>query len=536
MRFPSRRLVPPVLALGLTSAVCLGAPAPPAAASGASGRPLVTTEAGRVRGVDHGAYRTFAGIPYAAPPVGELRWRLPAPARPWSGVRDADRPGSPCPQAASREVRGGSTDEDCLYLNVTVPRTDRHLPLPVVVWLHGGGFLSGAGSSYDAHRMVERGNVVVVTLNYRLGIFGGFGYPGLAGSGDFGLADQQAALRWVRRNAVAFGGDRHNVTLAGESAGGMSTCTQLTSPSAAGLFAKAVVQSGACTVGFGKNAVYPGVGDFSPWTSLPAVQSAGRQAAGTLGCAQASRALSCLRAKPAAELLRANQDFQQVSYGTPLVPRRPATALRDGRFHRVPVLQGDNRDEMRAYVAALQQNQPITAESYRALLQDTFGDRAGRFAAVYSPTAYGTPALAWAALNTDRVFACPTLAADRLLARHTTAYAYEFADRDAPGVGYPRSPELPLGAAHATELPYLFDLGGRHASFTRAQDALATDMLDSWTAFARNGAPAGRRLAPWPQVTAGAAAPYVQQLDTGAGAIHRVDLAAEHHCRLWPQG
>ncbi|MFE3769395.1 carboxylesterase family protein [Streptomyces sp. NPDC057579] len=158
-------------------------------------------------------------------------------------------------------------------------------------------------------------------------------------------------------------------------------------------------------------------------------------------------------------------------------------------------------------------------------------------AAVYSPSAYGTPALAWAALNTDRVFACPTLASDRQqLARHTATYAYEFADRQAPGLGYPQSPQLPLGAAHATDLPYLFDLGGRPASFTAAQNRLAAHMIDYWTAFARTGAPDHRNLPHWPQVPARATTPYVQRLDTGPGGIHRVDDAAEHHCRLWPQG
>ncbi|MFB7630361.1 carboxylesterase/lipase family protein [Streptomyces sp. NPDC056149] len=536
MRFTSRRLVPFVLAAGLAGATCLGSSAVAAAPPGPPERPVVATDAGSVRGVDHGDYRTFAGVPYAAPPVGPLRWRSPAPVRPWSGVRDADRPGSACPQTPNGEVRGGSTNEDCLYLNVTVPRTDRHRPLPVVVWLHGGGFLTGTGSSYDAHRMAVRGQVVVVTVNYRLGIFGNFGYPGLPGSGDFGLADQQAALRWVQRNAGSFDGDRHNVTLAGESAGGMSTCTQLTSPSAAGLFAKAIVQSGACAVDFGKNAVYPGVDHFSPWISSADLQSAGRQDAAKLGCAQPARALSCLRGKPAAALLSANTDFQQVSYGTPLVPQRPVTALREGRFHKVPVLQGHTRDEMRAFVATLQHQQPITADSYRALLRDTFGDRARQRAAVYSPAAYGTPALAWAALNTDRVFACPTLATGRLLARQTPTYAYEFADRQAPNVGYPESPQLPLGAAHATELPYLFDLGGRHARFTAAQDALAGQMVDYWTTFAHTGAPNARDLPRWPRMSTGDTAPYVQQFNTGPGGIHRADFLTDHHCRLWSQG
>ncbi len=164
------------------------------------GRPAteVVTSHGVVRGAAHDGYRTFEGIPYAAPPVGSLRWAPPHRTVPWSGVRDATRPASACPQPAG-EVPGGSTDEDCLHVNVTTPDgTGPAHPRPVIVWLHGGGLTTGAGSSYDAHRMATRGDVVVVTVDYRLGALGFLAHSGLPGSGTFGLADQQAALRWVR--------------------------------------------------------------------------------------------------------------------------------------------------------------------------------------------------------------------------------------------------------------------------------------------------------------------------------------------------
>src|SRR5690242_5403653 len=192
---------------------------------------VVRTDAGAVAGKLVGDSVVYDGIPYAAPPVGGLRWKAPQAVRGWDGVRPSEI-ANLCPQQPNSEAPAGSTTEDCLYLNVTTPARASAKPRAVVVWIAGGGFFSGAGSSYEASKFAARGDVVVVTVNYRLGIFGFFGYPGLPGSGTYGLQDQQAALRWVQRNARAFGGDPHNVTVAGESAGGMSTCAQLTSPTA----------------------------------------------------------------------------------------------------------------------------------------------------------------------------------------------------------------------------------------------------------------------------------------------------------------
>ena len=226
------------------------APGSPAADAGV----VVRTDAGLVRGQAAATSQVFNGIPYAAPPVGALRWKAPQPVQPWSGVKDATKLSSACPQQANAEAPSGSTNEDCLYLNVTTPKQQSAKPRAVVVWIPGGGFFSGTGNSYEASKMAARGDVVVVTVNYRLGIFGFFGYPGLPASGTYGIQDQQAALRWVQRNARAFGGDPRNVTVAGESAGGMSVCAQLTSPTSTGLFSKAVMQSGSCAFNWGETA------------------------------------------------------------------------------------------------------------------------------------------------------------------------------------------------------------------------------------------------------------------------------------------
>jgi para-nitrobenzyl esterase len=194
---------------------------------------VVRTRNGLVRGTVGNGFRSFVGIPFAAPPVGGLRWRPPQPARSWHGIRDATTTRSPCPALptiiAGDSSKGGSTNEDCLYLNVSTPSPARHR-LPVMVWIHGGGFVNGAGTDYDASVLTAKANAIVVTINYRLGPFGFLALPGLSAeardrsSGNFGIQDQQAALQWVRRNIAGFGGDPRNLTIFGESAGGLSVC------------------------------------------------------------------------------------------------------------------------------------------------------------------------------------------------------------------------------------------------------------------------------------------------------------------------
>lgn len=202
------------------------------AAPGPEG-PVVETDRGPVQGLGHGSYDTFEGIPFAAAPTGRLRWRLPEPAPRWEGVRDARAPGPRCVQLPAIGPGGPTGSEDCLYLNVTAPAGGAAAGgrgRPVMVWFHGGGFFSGSGDAYRPERLAARGGVVVVTVNYRLGVFGLFGHPELGGAPGFALADQRAALRWVRANAARFGADPGNVTVFGESAGALSVCAHLTSP------------------------------------------------------------------------------------------------------------------------------------------------------------------------------------------------------------------------------------------------------------------------------------------------------------------
>ncbi len=218
---------------------------------------IVRTDSGPVRGIVADKYRLFQGIPYAASTAGEGRWRSPRPAGAWTQPRDATAPGSMCPQQPSSYADVASLEEDCLCLNVTTPRSaDLQRPMPVMVWIHGDGAV-GAGSFFDARRLATLGDVVVVTINYRLSIFGAFGHPGLAGSGAFGLEDQQAALRWVARNAAEFGGDPGNVTVFGESYGGLSTSAHLVAPASAGRFHRAIIQSGFALMDLPAGGIFP---------------------------------------------------------------------------------------------------------------------------------------------------------------------------------------------------------------------------------------------------------------------------------------
>ena len=516
----ARAAPPPIAAPSLPTAAPRDAP------------DTVRVDTGLLHGSATATVRHFLGVPYAQPPVGRLRWAAPRPAAPWPGVRQATRPGSRCPQTAAGPGQPGSTDEDCLYANVTTPRRQRPgARLPVMVWWHGGGYVNGAGSDYDADRLAAQGNVIVVTLNYRLGIFGYFGLPGLPGSGDFGLEDQIAGTRWAKRNAAAFGGDPNSITVFGESAGGMSACAVLTSPQARGLVDRAIISSGSCLLDWPAGGLYPGTPQATPYTSLRQDQADGVAAARSSGCP--TRELSCMRAKPAADLVPLAESFSDhLAYGTPLLPLNPATALRQGRFLHIPLISGGNRDEARAFVGGAVEQNPalVTAGTYPALLRAAFGAGAGRVGSRYPLSRYaGSAPLAFATVVTDESWACQTAAADRDAAAHTTVYPYEFADPNAPNVNGINVPGLPQAAAHATDLPSLFDLGGRNFLKTAAQKAMAATMIGYWTTFARTGDPNHPGAPHWTAATVRSH----NQLQLVPDRIREADVAAEHQCAFW---
>ncbi len=495
------------------AAACLGvATATVPVVAAPSSAEVVFTDSGPVRGVVGVDHRVFQGVPYAAPPT---RWAAPRPAAPWREPRDATRPGNACAQSAA--FGPGSEHEDCLYLNVTTPRSGRKLP--VVVWLHGGAFQFGSGAEYGAERMAALGDVVVVTVDYRLGVFGFLAHPQLAGSGNYGLADQQAALRWVRRNAAAFGGDPGNVTIAGESSGSRSVCGHLVSPASRGLFHRAILQSEPCTMTDWPAA--DGTAEEEPPgfpRSRQVAERQGEAVARALGCAD----VACLRTKTPAELLATTEWFAP-TYGTALLPVDPAVA---GEVARVPVLHGITRDE---YRIADGLNEafglpPLTAEEYAVRVANFVGpDRAAEVLAAYPVTA--SPSEAWSAVVTDAVFAEPMVDFHRRLNDRVSTYAYEFADPAAPWMSNVGKPGFPTGAYHTSELQYLFRTANFDEPLTAGQRALGDEMIGYWTRFARTGDPNGHGAPHWPKgVLAHQLAP---------GDVEPIDFAERHRYDMW---
>ncbi|MCP2342395.1 carboxylesterase/lipase family protein [Actinomadura rupiterrae] len=572
MKHPVKLTIAPA-ALGLALVTgCGTAAATTTAATTAGGKaqaPItVKTDAGTLRGAANGQTHQFLGVPYAAPPVGPLRWKAPQAVRPWQGVRAATASGPACVGPTYNLPAGTSVSEDCLTVNVTTPAAAPTRPRPVMVFVHGGDFTSGTGSAFDPARMAARGDVVVVTLNYRLGVFGFFGYPGLKGSGDFGLQDQQAALRWVHRNAHAFGGDASNVTLFGQSAGSAAVCAQLTSPAARGAFSKVILQSASC--GTLEPRLYPGAPapeshDVSPWAPLKAVTARGTTLAGKLGCAAHADPVDCLRAASVDALAgpKTATDptfpaFGTPAYGTPTLPSKPDQAIRQGRFARVPVLAGHTRDEGRFVTSSIVNpafgKVTFTPDVYAKLTDAAYGPRAAAVRRAYQPSAYagdllpGTPAadrtnmegaLAWAAIETDRATACPMLADADALSRQVPTFVYEFADRTAP-TWLPVPAYFPGGAAHLTDLPYLFattrpampGADNGPARLIATQQRLSDQMTAYWTSFARHGSPNNPAAPAWTRYRA--TAPHVQELaagGTGTGPI--TNDASAHKCTTW---
>lgn len=492
---------------------------------------VVRTADGPVRGMsgsdDGRTFRIFQGIPYAAPPVGALRWQPPVPPARWTGVRDATRPGLRCIQDVRADPDfGRPTSEDCLNLTVWTP--DGATPKarrPVMVWIHGGGFLNGSSDIYNARRLVTRGDIVVVAINYRLGPLGFLAHPALTGPngeapGNYGLADQQAALRWVRDNIAAFGGDPGKVTIAGESAGAMSVCDHLVAPESTGLFRSAIMQSGPCQV----------------QATLQAAQRISGDYAAKVGCARAASVARCLRDLPA-DRLTTGPPYVRIGSniltgpvtGTRRLPIAPPTAAVTGSTARVPVLIGSTADEFTLFVATTYLRRK-GLPPYRTLLADTFGAEAPAVAAQYPLSRYdGSTALAYAAAVTDGVFACPIGVLATSLSRRQPVYAYEFSDRTAPAPEPLRTVPFSVGAAHALELRYLFDMAGA-PPLNPQQRELADRMIAYWSRFVTVGAPDAEGQPSWPSLDP--EAPQHLSLQTGEPALIG-DFVQRHRCGFW---
>jgi para-nitrobenzyl esterase len=465
----------------------------------------VRTDAGVVegRGPQPSGVREFFGVPYAAPPVGPLRWAPPQPPEPWRGVREAKAFGPRCMQAnpyPDMVFRADGVSEDCLHLNIWTPARSARERLPVLVYFYGGGFIAGDGSEprYDGESMATRG-VVVVTLSYRLGIFGFFSHPGLSAesprhaSGNQGLLDQTAALQWVRRNITAFGGDPGRVTIAGESAGSVSVSAQMASPLARGLFSGAIGESGAV---LGTLSAQP----------LAEAERQGQAFGDGLG----AKTLEELRALPAQTLLDAASKPEAFDVATVVdggfLPKPPAEIFEAGEQARVPLLAGSNSEEASAS-RLLGRGASPTVEAYRAAVARLYGDKAEQVLAAYPAAADGAPVLKAAReLASDRFIGLSTWRwmdlSTRTGLKPTFYYLYAQprpATKAAPGA--PR----PEGAVHSAEIEYaLGDLDLNPAYAWTPEDRATSRALQGYFAnFIKTGDPNGPDLPEWPRYATG---------------------------------
>jgi para-nitrobenzyl esterase len=464
--------------------------------------PVVAVTGGQIRGrlIPAGG-AVFKGIPFAQPPVGDLRWREPAPVKKWAGIRDAGAFGAACIQlvAAWNKQEAQGDREDCLYLNVWTPEWPTKSVRPVMVWLYGGANTAGAASVdyYDGTSLSRRG-IVLVTINYRVGLFGFFVHPGLTAesahhaSGNYGLLDQLAALKWVRDNVAKFGGDPKNVTLFGQSAGAANTSYQMASPLAKGLFQRAIQESG------------------TPVRGMPLLARAeqlGTKFAESLK-ASGPDAIKILRSMPGPDLHQAAVSVMGAD-GPPMgpvvdgyfMPRNPALIFKDSQEAAIPVIVGNNLREQAA---------PATPEALKQGIAEQFGSLAAKAEAFYQKNsddpAYGPAGTQFMA---DSRFRCGAVA--EALWRSTngrTTYTYQF-DRPIAGAQFTR---------HMAEVPFVFGnllpsgfVGGPWNDTDRK---ISADIQGYWTNFAKTGDPNGKGLPLWPKFNA-TSRPYLEFTDDG---------------------
>ncbi len=450
---------------------------------------VVSTDRGPLAGKDlDGGVRAFLGVPFAAPPVGALRWRPPAEAPSWTAPRDATAVGPACPQLTAPSY--ARTDENCLTLNVWTPSSGAQAK-PVLVWIPGGGFVEGSGGYrlYDGARLAAREDAVVVTINYRVGALGFMAHPELAhelgrtASPSYGLLDQRAALTWIQRNVRGFGGDPKNVTIFGESAGAFSVCAHLAMPASRGLFARAIMESGACA-----DTLYVGPRE---------AEAQGKKVAEALGCAD----MKCLRARSVEAVLRAlplkrGLILPPGVWWGPVVdgielPAVPLTALRAGGGANVPLIVGWNRDEGSLHTISFPS---VTLQERDAFVRDAFGEAAvapvaERYAGVNLKESLGN-------VITEGAFVCESRRAARALAAHgSPVYLYELRHTL-------ESPRFhPLGATHQVDLWFVFGNEEAGIALAPSELPLSHTIMDAWGRFARTGDPNGPGLF-WPRYTA----------------------------------
>lgn len=557
--------------IGIGTMLCTAGPLALQAHASAGG-PIVATTQGKVQGFVVNGVSEFLGIPYAKPPVGNLRWRPPVAHANWSGVRQATAFGPICAQITLFGAYAGpsNSNEDCLYLNVFTPLPKAGQKLPVLFWIHGGGDGDGETPDYDGSKLAAQGHTVVVSMGYRLNLFGFLAIPSLDNEGhlfgNYGILDQQLALQWVHNNIAKFGGNPNNVTVGGQSAGAQDTSINMISPLAKGLFQHGICMS-ECNVTV---------------STLAAAVSKGEAFATAAGCGSKNGAAqaACLRALPAAtvEALAGNgityttqpgapgatptgftQDTGNSAYivgdglvdGT-ILPMQPIEAWHKGAFNKpMTIMNGSVADEENFFLAAAEMYEqprvPFTAAQYQnAIIAAYSGPNpppglpypSGTAAAIlahYPVSAYPSAQLAWDAALTDPIH-CRDIHIDNILAPQVPLYAYSFDDRTAPFY-FPPLPGFVAWAYHTSDQQYLFPLYhggplGTPKPLNRLQGILSDQLVAAWSNFANVGNPNGVGNSPWPRYTA----TRHQVLSENSPALSTYTAAAyaqRHMCAFW---
>jgi len=504
--------------------------------------PIVQLKSGKVQGIISDGVMLFKGIPYAGPVGGSHRWKAPQPASHWKGVLKANTDSPACAQPARYNLTENSEVENCLFLNVARPAVTseqmKDQDLPVLVWIHGGAFAGGSSVLYRIDKLARQLNAVVVTFNYRLGVFGFMAHPAFdkASNGSYALLDQQLAMKWVKDNISAFGGDPNNITLAGESAGASAVCIHLAVPEhTKGLFHKAIMTSAACSFAL---------------RDLQKGYEFGQKVAAKVGCDKASDVVGCLRRVPVGKLVAAGEqvagsDLMAYTpvYGSQVVPRMPRESLDAGKILKVPVLYGGTRDELRLYVGYdVQVGNPVTHENFAQKLAHIYGGHAKDVLDRYPLRPEDSPPALLGTIMTHFHPAvglnhCQYVDTAKLLSRHVPVFMIEFADRDVPvlGVSIPAEPDpgFELGAAHSSDLNYFFP-NFSNTSRMDAPDlnpdsqAMADNVIEAWGRFMRTGIVSADNLPQWLPFNMSNEALRVQ-----AREARMIDPFLEANCDFW---
>jgi para-nitrobenzyl esterase len=472
---------------------------------------IIETKLGKVRGYSTRGAVKFKGIPYAAPPVGELRFSPPAPSEPWDGILDATEfgPISPQPPSVLLAMFGGKakkSEADCLTLNIWRPATDQN-KLPVMVWIHGGAFVTGSGADLDGARLAIRGNLVVVSINYRLGALGFFYVPDK--TANVGLLDQIAALKWVKDNINAFGGDPNNITIFGESAGSVSVCTLMVMPAAKGLFKRVIAQSGACHPMFYDNGRRKRASDH--------VFSQLNIKDGDIEALRKIPVDQLIKADITNKVIESSSSFasDEATLGPAIdgstLPKHPLDIVRDGYTKDIELLIGSNQDEVKLWSAfnpkgsKVDNNKIIHKISslMKALGQEE--NKGKQMVEIYQKARQGKestePQDILDAIISDFAFRIPSIRLAEVQSKHQpNTYMYLFTWKT-PAFGGK------LGACHALELPFVFGLlGEKEVGFFPSKneetEAISNKMMDSWISFARKGNPNHKDISAWPSYNA----------------------------------